>query len=890
MNKNSFSLPRRNECLKRERVLHNWTQADLAGFLGTDGYTVNRWECGRTRPSLFFIQKLCDVFGKSADDLGLLHERSDVSSSQFPILWSVPYLPNPFFTGRSEFLEVLHDGLGVEHMSTSTQLCVLHGLGGIGKTQLALEYAYRYASEYRAVFWIGAETFEQILSDVLGIADLLQLPELKDADQQYIVATVRRWLTTHDRWLLVWDNLEDIGLLQRWLPLGMQGSILITTRRQALGTLTQGIDLTPMAREEAMLLMLRRAKKLEPKATYKHMRQFAISMPGEYKASSKLVDAIAGLPLALDQVGAYIEETGCSLTDYLRRYEQQRSSLLNRRGAFGEDHPCSVTETFVLASKQVERELRSAVDLLRVCALLGPDAIPEELFMTSAVHLGPTLEPLATDPSQLDQSIAVLRKLSLVQRHPMTHTLSIHRLVQAVLQERMSEQERIMWLRRVIAALNAIFPDVVSDTWKQCERLLPHVLVVVATLPDDGANRALAEVLQKAADYLREQVQYKQAEALYQRALRIGEQMQESGYLVPHVLNGMALLCAIQGKYVEAELLYKRALWAGKQMLGPMHFEVARSLNNLGGLYKTQGKYVEAEMLYQQAIFIIEQVLGTEHPNMGYSLVNLAEVCLEQGKYVQVEVFCEQALHLWKCKLGQEHSLIADALLVQAKLFMMQEKYERAELVYQQVLHIWEQTIGADHPQIAYPLNGLANLYVRQKKYQQAELLYQRALALRELHLGSHHPETAQILHDLAIFQHKLGRQSEAIIFSEQALKIRAQSLGDAHPKTVATQTHYLQLLQETGYIGTQSRQLLCISDVDDSENACFEQTVTLRPQELKRSQILSQLLAGTMSTEQAAELLGCTQRHLYRLKARYREEGADTLIHGNRRKSMPDM
>jgi len=135
---------------------------------------------------------------------------------------------------------------------------------------------------------------------------------------------------------------------------------------------------------------------------------------------------MGGLPLALDQAGAYIEETGCSVSAYLQRYEQQRARLLERRGALAGDHPHSVTATFLLVSKRIEREQSAAADLLHVCALLYAEAIPEELFVAGAAYLGPELASLATDPCQLDQVIAVLRSLSLVQRQPETRTLSMH--------------------------------------------------------------------------------------------------------------------------------------------------------------------------------------------------------------------------------------------------------------------------------------------------------------------------------------------------------------------------------------------------------------------------------------------------------------------------------
>src|SRR6266566_4960840 len=606
------------ELLKTYRKRKRLTQKQLSQQLGVHANTISSWELGTYLPDTRgLVLELARHLALDEQETRQLLEASLTALSPH---WLVPLPRNPFFTGREEILEALHTQLHVEQVVALTQSYAIRGLGGIGKTQIALEYAYRHALEYSAIFWIDAETIEHVMSSLLRIAELLQLPERQDADQQRIVAAVQRWLSTHSQWLLIWDNVEDLELLQRLLPPTRQGAALVTTRHQALGTLARGMDLAPMGREEGMLFVLRRAKVLEPEATSEQMHRFAVSMPTEYTAAEKLVAAMGGVPLAIDQAGAYIEETGCSVSAYLQRYEQQRARLLDRRGVLGGDHPHSVTATFLLASKRIEREQSAAADLLHVCVLLHAEAIPEELFLAGAVYLGPQLAPLATDPCQLDQAIAVLRSLSLVQRQPETRTLSMHRLVQAVLREQMSEPEQAEWLRRVIAALNAVFPDVTHEAWGQCERLLPHVLTVATAIPDCAGDRELAEVLQKAADYLCYRARYEQAEPLYRRALRIGKRVWGPEHpQVAYPFCGLGYLFYKQGKYQQAESLYQRALRIGERALGPECLEVAYALNGLGILYERQGKYEQAEPLLQQALCIRKQVSGPEHPDLAAS-------------------------------------------------------------------------------------------------------------------------------------------------------------------------------------------------------------------------------------------------------------------------------
>jgi tetratricopeptide (TPR) repeat protein/transcriptional regulator with XRE-family HTH domain len=755
---NSQMFPRSfGELLKTYRKLQHLTQKHLAQQLGVHMNTVSSWELGTYLPATRgLVLELARCLALNEPETRQLLE---ASLTALPPYWYVPFPRNPFFTGREEILETLHTHLDAEHVVALTQSYALQGLGGIGKTQLALEYAYRHALEYSAVFWIEAETSETAISSLLHLADVLQLPECQETNQQRVVTAVQRWLSSHSGWLLIWDNLEDLDLLPRLLPATVQqGAILLTTRSQALGTRAIGMDVAPMAQEEGMLFVLRRAKVLEAEATHEQLRQFAVNMPSEYTAAMELVTALAGLPLALDQAGAYIDETGCNLARYLQRYRQQHTYLLARRGSPGSDHPQSVTTTFRLAMEQVEQKQRAAADMLCVCAFLYAEAIPEELFLTGAAHLGPALSPLATDPSLLDQVLATLRSFSLVQRRPETQILSFHRLVQAVRRESMSRSEQETWLRRVIAAIFAAFPEISHEAWGQCERLLPHVLTVATFVPDHTADRNLAGVLRKAADYLRDRAQYQQAESLYQLALRLLEQAFGPEHLeVASCVDGLAILYFRQGKYEQAEPLYRRALQIWEQALGPEHPLVAHALEGLGDLAYEQGRDEQAELLYQRTLQIREQALGPQHPEVAYALQCLADLASRQGKY------------------------------------------EQAERFYRRTLQIWEQAAGPGHPEIAHPLNGLANLYLSQGKHEEAAPLYEQALRLREQQLGRTHPETAESLHDLALFHQKQGHWSEALSLAEHALQICSQALGDTHPKTLATRALYWQLLSQYG-------------------------------------------------------------------------------------------
>jgi transcriptional regulator with XRE-family HTH domain len=215
-----------NERLRYERVRRGWSQQDVADKVGTTPLTISRWERGETTPGPHFRLKLSEVFEKSPYELGLSAERSFTANLSQPSLvpdkttpaseshaplWNVPYGRNSFFTGREEVLEQLHAALSARaHPTAISQPQAISGLGGIGKTQLAVEYAYRYRDDYQAVLWAKAESTDLLVSDYLAIAALLNLSECNRQEQWTIVNAVLRWFDTHEDWLLILENRSSI--------------------------------------------------------------------------------------------------------------------------------------------------------------------------------------------------------------------------------------------------------------------------------------------------------------------------------------------------------------------------------------------------------------------------------------------------------------------------------------------------------------------------------------------------------------------------------------------------------------------------------------------------------------------------------------------------------
>jgi tetratricopeptide (TPR) repeat protein/DNA-binding CsgD family transcriptional regulator len=709
--------------------------------------------------------------------------------------WNVPFRRNPFFTGRDDLLNYLHDQLNNNHAAALTQSQALTGLGGIGKTQVAIEYAYRYREAYDVVFWVRAASRDSLVADFVVLASLLSLPGRDAQDQTIVVAAVKRWLADHQGWLLIMDNADDLSLAADFLPSGGRGHVLLTTRAQATGRIAPSIAVEKMQQDEGALLLLRRAKLLAPDAP------FDTASPVARTQAEAIVRALDGLPLALDQAGAYIEEVACSLAEYLELYQQRWMDLLNRQSTVPSDYPHTVVGTWSLAFEQVDQANPAAADLLRLCAFLDPDIIPEAIFIDGASALGAALAPTASDVLLLNEAIGVLRRFSLVRRVPEAKLLNMHRLVQVVLRDRMDAQTQRLWAERAVYAVNATFPEVAFDTWARCELCLPQTQACVELIDQyQFTFPEAARLLHQAGCYLRERGLYRSAEPFLKRALAIREHVLDGEHLdTASTLDHLALLYMFQGQYGPAEALLQRALAIKEHILGPDHLNTAETLDNLARLYYLQGEYEPAEALIKRAVTIVEHVLGPEHPETAILLDSLAYFSRFQGKYEQAQALHQQALRIKEQTFGPEHPETAFALDSLASLYRLQGQYEQAKSLYQRALTIREQVLGPEHPYTASTLDNLALVSHAQHEFSEAEALHQRALAIREQVLGPNHPDTANSLTNLAWLYHVQGQYEQAEPLYQRALAICEQAQGPEHPDIATALNHLARLYQDQG-------------------------------------------------------------------------------------------
>ena len=574
----------------------------------------------------------------------------------------------------------------------------------------------------------------------------MKLPESDAQDQTLAVDAVKRWLSSQEGWLLILDNADDVVMAREFIPPGKNGQVILTTRARAVGAVARLVEIQEMGTQEGALFVLRRAKHVAENAALDSASK------ADQATAIEIATQLDGLPLALDQAAAYIEETACGLLGYLSLYRTHGPELLRLRGTLVSDHPDPVATTWALSFENIEKANPAAAELLRFCAFLSPDAIPEEVFSEGARELGPVLGAVATDAFALNSAISEILKYSLLRRDPNARTLEIHRLVQAVLKQAMDKDTQRLWAERAVRAVSRAFPSVEFSTWTVCERLLPQAYACAELVKQWGFGfPEAARLLNDAGLYLLERARYTHAEPLFERALAIYEKALGPEHPdVANSLNNLAGLYDNQGLYAKAEPLYERALAIYEKALGPEHPEVALNLNNLATLYSNQGQYKKAEPLYERALAILEKALGLEHPHVATNLNNLALLYKDLGQYAKAEPLYKRALAISEKALGPEHPHVAASLNNLAGLYSNQGQYAKAEPLNERALAISEKALGPEHPHVATSLNNLAGLYFNQGQYAKAEPLYKRALAISEKALGPEHPQVATSLNNLA--------------------------------------------------------------------------------------------------------------------------------------------
>jgi tetratricopeptide (TPR) repeat protein len=563
-----------------------------------------------------------------------------------PPIWNVPHARNPNFTGREEHLASLKTALGSGTPAALTQ--AIHGLGGVGKTQLALEYTYRNVAEYDIVWWVRSEEPATLASDYASLAKALDLPEKDSADQEVIIQAIKHRLEQIPKWLLVFDNAKDPEDVRNYIPHGQMGHVLITSRNARWRGTATPLDVKVLERSESVDFLLKRTGYTDR------------------EAAGALADALGNLPLALEQAGAYMEAKGRSLPYYLEMFTKRKNELWDRAGP-PPDYQDTVATTWNIAFDEVKQISSPGADLLNLCAFLAPDDIPVELLNSGVQYLPESLTAVATDPLVFDDAVDPLRRYSLIEIT--AESISVHRLVQAVTRDRLDEDEKKKWAEAAVHIVNKAFPFKSDDvrTWPVCSRLLPHALAAAEHAEAlDVALDSTGRLLNETGVYLKGRAQFAEAKDMFERALAIDESTYGPDH--PDVaidVNNLGSVLQALGDMEGAKKMYERALAIDESTYGPDHPTVAIRVNNLGSVLQALGDMEGAKKMYERALAIDESTYGPDHPDVAIDVNNLGLVLKALGDLKGAKKMYERALSIFTEYLGEDHP---DTVTVQNNL------------------------------------------------------------------------------------------------------------------------------------------------------------------------------------------------------------------------------
>jgi tetratricopeptide (TPR) repeat protein len=689
---------------------------------------------------------------------------------------------NPNFTGRVHILDDLRKSLTKVHSTALTQQA-LYGLGGIGKSQLALEYAYQYCASYDLIWWLHAESPATLIADYIALAEELNLPESKESEQEKTIKSVRKWLDQHPGWLLIFDNAKDAKSILQYYAESHGGHVLITSRNQNWGAFGESLPVNVWQRSESINFLQRRTLQTDP------------------ATAADLADALGNLPLALEQAASFIGERKKSYAEYLELFKSRRKDLWDREQP-PPGYPDTVVTTWSLAFDEIQ-QTRFAKELLFLCSIVASDDIPKSLLEKALSHYDETEHVIDVDCFDFDDAIAALRAYSLIT--PDLDKLSIHRLVQTVVKDRMNPVELSCSQHAMLRALSEQFPEKAYRNpfcWSECARLLSHAQFVLdyTSHDHDLYGQALLRLLNNIGEYHAGRGIFAEAEPLFRRSLEIREKQLGLEHLdVAESLNNLAVLLDSKGKYAEAEPLYRRSIEIREKQSGPEHLDVAYSLNNLAVLLMAIGKYAEAEPLYRRSLEIREKQLGPEHTDVADSLIGRAALLMAIGKYAEAEPLYRRSLEIREKQLGLDHPDVAHGLSNLAVLLVSKGNSTEAEPLYRRSLDIVEKQLGPDHPDVANSLNNLAVLLRSKGKYTEAEPLSRRSLEIREKQLGPDHPDVANSLNNLGVLLESKGKYAEAEPLFRRSLEIREKQLGLDHPDVANSLNNLAGLLMAIG-------------------------------------------------------------------------------------------
>lgn len=632
----------------------------------------------------------------------------------------LPQPRNEYFVGRQRVLESLERSL----RNDGQPVQVIYGTAGIGKTQLALEYAYRHRDRYRTIGWLPSAEPNTLAVHFRRLAQSLNALDF-DATAEEIKAAVHRELRKRSDWLLIFDDAPDADAITPYLP-GGDGHVLVTSRNSGWHQFGMPFCLRVLERVESREFLRRR-----------------IGATNDLPAVT-LAQALGDLPLALEQASAVISQIGISIEDYLRRYENLWVELLQSGRSLG-DYPETVAMTWELACRELENWDGEVLGLLKILVYLAPVELPRDFLLRAMSHLPVPFSTRFGSAPTLDRAVDMLRRFSLLSAD--VNSVCVHPLVGTLTRERLPDEQQKNWCGAAVAMVADTFQFDAASTigWDDCAESLPHALAVSKYAHALGASpENNAKLLNDVGEYL------------------------------THI-----------GRLEQGRHSFELALALTEQAYGANDARRAAIINNLGRVMKRTGNLKQARAHFEEALILDQATYGDTHPHVAEVVNNYAAVLHQSGDAQTALVQFEWALEVCRSCYGEDNlkcAIVTNNIgYARARL----GNRDGALDAFTEGLAIAEASVGPNHPTVGSILTNLGTLQRLNGNAEVARQHLERAAAIHRAASHADHPEMARSLAHLGRLHQQRGELDIAIRHFKRALQIDQNLLGEDHPQLI---------------------------------------------------------------------------------------------------------